>query len=236
MLKFALIDDNNKVLNDISNILESIFMQNNYDGEIVLKTSDVDIFYNYVKNNKVDVLIMDINLNSYLTGIQLAENIRKFNNDCYIIFETAHLEFATIAYKYKTFDFIFKPITREKLFASTERLFNDISTSQKKFIKLSTKNTIISEDEITFIRKDGMKVIFHTDYRDFEIYSAFTKFQDKLSNKFVRCHKSFIANIEKIVNIDFSNNKVYFDKSYCEIGPKYKKDFIEKVGSYGIIR
>ena len=54
-------------------------------------------------NNKVDVIMLDINLKSDKTGLHLAEAIRKINKDSYIIFTTGHLEYAMIAYKFKTF-------------------------------------------------------------------------------------------------------------------------------------
>lgn len=233
MLNFAIIEDNKKLLDEISQKLNSIFMQYDYDAEIGLSTSDVNEFLNYVSHTRTDVLILDINLNSNLTGIQIAEMVRKTNKDCYIIFETAHVEYSLFAYKYKTFDFIPKPITREKLKNCMNRLFEDIVESNKKFIKLNNKNTIIAEDEIKYIRKDGMKLIFHTDCRDYEIYNSFNKIQDKLPDYFVRCHKSFIANIHNISQINSVDNIIFFDNSSCDIGPKYKNDFLEMVHKYG---
>ena len=49
-----------------------------------------------------------------------------------------------------------------------------------------------------------------------------------LPYNFVRCHKSYIVNIEKISNIDLSENTIYFSNSdKCYIGPKYKNNFME---------
>ena len=43
-----------------------------------------------------------------------------------------------------------------------------------------------------------MKLVFHTECNDYEVYSSFNKIQDYLPSNFVRCHKSYIANINKI--------------------------------------
>ena len=77
-----------------------------------------------------------------------------------------------------------------------------------------------------------MKLIFHTSNRNYEIYSSFSKIQDKLPTNFVRCHKSFIANIDNITEIRLRGNTIFFESSYCEIGPKYKNQFMEAVNSY----
>lgn len=237
MLNFVLIDDDSTVLHDLSHILESIFMQYDFDGQIGFQTSSVNKLLNYLQLNKADVLLLDINLKSSLNGLEIAEKVRKTNKDCYIIFETAHIEYCLLAYKYKTFDFISKPITYQKLENCIIRLFDDISKETRRFIKLDNKNTIISESEVKFIEKDGMKLVFHTDSRDYEVYSSFAKIQDSLPDNFVRCHKSFIANIDNITKVESYDNTVHFDnKSFCDIGPKYKNNFLKEIyknGNFG---
>ena len=236
MLNFALIEDDENLLNFLSHSLESIFMQHDFDAEIVFKSGNVDDFLNHIENNKVDVLFLDIDLNSRLNGIEIADRVRKNNKDCYIIFETAHLEYGLLAYQYKTFDFIPKPITKQRIEDCIIRLFEDVSGVTRKFIKIGNRNTIIAEDEIRFIKKDGMKLIFHTNSRDYEVYSSFSKIQDKLPDNFVRCHKSFIANVDNITNVEFSDNVIFFSTSSCEIGPKYKNDLLEVINNHGNIK
>ena len=233
MLSFALIEDDEKLLKDLSHILESIFMKHDLDAEVVFCTTKVNSLLSYVSKNKVDVLFLDIDLNSSLTGIQIAEKVRKFNKDCYIIFETAHLEYGLVAYRYKTFDYISKPVTSQRIEDCIIRLFDDISGTTKKFIRLDNKNTIIAEKEVKYIKKDGMKLIFHTDSRDYEIYSSFLKIKEKLPSSFVQCHKSFIANIDNVTKIESSNNLVFFNNSSCDIGPKYKNKFLEVINNNG---
>lgn len=227
MLNFVLCDDNPNVLNVIDKMLNSIFIKNNIDAEVTLKTTDVHELLEHLSNSTVNVLILDIELNCEYTGIQLAEKIRKNNKSIYIIFSTGHLEYALVAYKVKTFDYLPKPITIERLEDTVLRLITDGQNSPKKYIKLGNKNTIINPDSIYYIQKDGMKLIFHTDSKDYEIYSSFNKIADCLPENFVRCHKSFIVNVNKITNIQ-SNNTILFNKDMsCAIGPKYKNNFLE---------
>ena len=79
-----------------------------------------------------------------------------------------------------------------------------------------------------------MKLIFHTKSRDYETYSSFNKIQDSLPSNFIRAHKSFIVNINNIVNLDPVANMIYFNNgSVCDIGPKYKKELMEEVKNRG---
>ena len=80
------------------------------------------------------------------------------------------------------------------------RLFEDVNGLPKKYIKIDNNKTIIDVSDVLFIKRDGMKLIFHAKSRDYETYSSFNKIQDSLPSNFVRAHKSFIVNIDNIVN------------------------------------
>ena len=227
MLNFVICDDNKSFLNRLEHILEKIFIDNAFDAKVSYKSDNAEDILDYVKSNKTDVLILDINLQSNISGLKLAETVRKFNKNAYIIFTTGHLEFSLLAYQVKTFDYLPKPITHERLEITICRLFDDLKSSSKKFIKLNNSK-VLKEDDIQFIKKDGMKLVFYTDNGPYESYNSFTKIEPCLSDNFVRCHKSYIANINKITNIESSNHKVLFNNNYeCFIGPKYKNNFME---------
>lgn len=234
MLNFAIIDDEPNSIANLSHTLESIFITHNYDANICFETTNIDDLFHYLDNNSIDVLFLDIDLRSNLSGLEIAEKVRKTNKNCYFIFVTAYTEYGLDAYKYKTFDFISKPFNYSRLEECIIRLFDDVHNLPRKFIKLEHKNTIIDECQIKYIRRDGMKLIFHTDSRDYEVYSSFTKIQDKLPPNFVRCHKSFIANINNITKIEPLTNMVYFNDSFCDIGPKYKHEFMEVIKNNGL--
>ena len=189
---------------------------------------DFKFLLKFVKNNPTDVLLLDIDLKSSTSGLQIAEKIRAVDKDIYIIFVTGHFEFGMVAYRYKTFDFLQKPLTKERFEETILRLYSDIFGNKTDYIKLDNDKTVIKENTIRFIKKDGMKVIFHTDTRDYETYSSFSKISDMLPYNFVRCHKSYIVNIDKITDIDMNDNLVFFNKTdKCYIGPKYKNNFME---------
>ena len=205
MLNFVICDDNENILNKFSKILESIFIKYNYDAQIGLMTSNTDELLDYIDDNKTDVLILDINLKSDKSGLEIASLVREKNKDTYFIFTTAHLEYAMMAYKFKTFDYLAKPITVERLEETINRLFEDVNGLPKKYIKIDNKKTLIDANDILFIKRDGMKLIFHTKNRDYETYSSFNKIQSCLPTNFFRAHKSFVVNVNNTV-IDNSTN------------------------------
>ena len=234
MLSFVLCDDNKAILERLSKMLETIFINHNINAEVSLASTNPQEVLDYLKLNVVNVLFLDIDLKSTISGLDLADLIRKFNKEVYIIFTSAHLEYILLAYKCKTFDFIPKPISTERVEETILRLMDDINYEGKKssFIRIDNKNTIINQDNVNFIKKDGMKLIFYTDTRTYETYSSFNKISETLPSNFVRCHKSYIANVNKIANVHTKENTIVFDTNSnnanrCYIGPKYKNKLME---------
>lgn len=224
MINFVLCDDNKSILTRLEKMIESILINKNLSGQVAYSTTNPDNFLNYIKNNHFDVIILDIDLKTNISGIDLANIIRKRNKKAYIIFTTAHLEYLMVAYKYKTFDFLAKPVTIERLEETIDRLFEDISDEGNSFFKCGNKKEYINTNDIFFIQKQGKKAIFKTSSGDVEINSSFSDILSNLPNNFVRCHKSYIVNLNKISYIN-SNNTIAFNEKLngqCYIGPKYE--------------
>ena len=232
MLNFVLCDDENLMLDKISSLFEKAFIKTDLDAKIVLKTSDYKEVVSFMSSNTVNVVVLDIEFkNSNLNGLNIAEEIRKINNSCYIFFITSHYEYLAQAYDYKTFAYLFKNSLNLNTISKTlTRLSNDVSGNSKKFIKIDSKGTFIELSEIKFIEKHGMKLIYHTIDECFYAYTSFTKIEHLLPQNFVRCHKSFIANINNISSISLSDNSIIFNNNeICYIGPKYKNSFLEMI-------
>lgn len=232
MLNFIICDDDIHMLNKLSLLFEKAFLKNDFDAKIVLKTQDYKDIISFMENNSVNVIVLDIEFkNSNFNGLNIANEIRKIDKDCYIIFITSHFEYLIEAYDYKTFAYLFKnSLSVETLSETLTRLFDDVSGNTKKFLKVDNKGTFIDLNDIQFIEKSGMKLVYHTLHRCLDTYSSFSKIQDSLPSNFVRCHKSFIANINNIVNISLSDSSIEFKNGeICYIGPKYKNCFMEMI-------
>ena len=239
MLNFIICDDEPNMINKLSLLFEKAFLKNDFDAKIVLKTSNYEKLLSYMSSNLVNVVVLDIEFkNSKINGLQIAEEIRKINKDCYIIFITSHFEYVMKAYEYKTFAYLFKnSITVDTLSDTLNRLFDDISGSSTKFIKIDSKGTFVDLNDVQFIEKNGMKLIYHTSHEVIETYNSFSKIEDNLPENFVRCHKSFIANVNNIVHISLTDSSIIFkNDEVCYIGPKYKNTLVEVINYDTIIK
>ena len=72
VLNFVMCDDNEGILNRLEKMLESIFINNNLSGQVAYSTTISDKLINYVARNSIDVVILDIDLKSKLSGMDIA--------------------------------------------------------------------------------------------------------------------------------------------------------------------
>lgn len=239
MINFIICDDETYMLDKLSLLFEKAFIKNDFDAKIVLKTTNYNDIFKFMSSHLVNVVILDIEFHGQdITGLDIAKKIRKINKDCYLIFTTSHFEYVMQAYQFKTFDYLIKnAITVDSLSNTLNRLFDDMSNSNNSFFKIDNKGTFIDLNDIQFIEKNGMKLIFHASHKNYEAYNSFSKIQNKLPNTFVRCHKSFIANMKNINYISFSENTITFkNENFCYIGPKYKNSFMEMIKHDTVIK
>lgn len=229
MINFVLCDDNIMVLSKLKEMLNSIFLKYDFDATVKLATNSTKELIKFVNSNRIDVLFMDIDLNTKENGIEIAKLIRKSNKSLYLIFVTAHFEYIISSFECKTFDFIQKPFTYARLERTILRIFDDIDGFNSRFIDINNSGQIINRDSIDFIEKDGMKAIYKTINESFESYCSFNQIEPTLPQNFVRCHKSFIVNINNIHHVDSKSNTIFFQDGLIAnncIGPKYKNKFM----------
>lgn len=206
MFKVILCDDNLSSLHSLSTMLQNIFIKHDINAQVENIFTSPSELLKYTKSNGVDILFLDIDLKADVNGIELAKKFRKQNRDAYIIFLTAHFEFAMLAYKVKTFDYLIKPISAVKLEETVLRLVDDAINNNELYIKLGNGKHVIKQSDIFYIEKDQQKSIIHTTHSEIEVYTSFSNLLICLPENFSRCHKSYIVNTEQISEINTKDN------------------------------
>ncbi|MCX7956332.1 MAG: response regulator, partial [Endomicrobia bacterium] len=119
MKKILIAEDEELLLDAFSNALK----KRNYD---VIGVSTGNEAIEYIKNNKVDLVILDIKLPD-ISGLQVLENIRKILPEVPIIMCTAYDTFKTDyqIWANQVSDYIVKPIVLEDVEVKIKKIFNE---------------------------------------------------------------------------------------------------------------
>ena len=74
------------------------------------------------------------------------------------------------------------------------------------------------------------KVIIHAKDRSVEFYSKMKDIEDKLDNRFYRCHRSYLVNKNNISQIDKNKRLIIMENGErCLISPRLLKGLINEI-------
>lgn len=222
MLKVFICEDNKEQRERFSKIVQDIILIENYDIELGLVTSDPSELINYIDNNDLSGLyFLDIDLKSEINGIELAAKIRKYDPRGFIVFITTHAEmsYLTFMYKVEAMDYIIKDNynnIRERIqqcIADAHTKYSAKSNELQKIFTIKSDDKIVNIEyrKILFFETSPTihKVIVHAVDRQIEFYAKMKEIEERLDDRFYRCHKSFIVNKDNIKEIDVNNRCIY---------------------------
>lgn len=169
---------------------------------------------NCITNKNVDLVFLDIEM-PIISGFDLLDGLKAKPQ---VIFITSKTEYAVKAFDYAATDYLHKPITRERFNVAVKKAMNFVLLGKENsdeespfiFIKSNLKKLKIYISRIKWIEAYGDYVKVITDEDNHLVLSTMKAFESELPNdKFIRVHKSFIVNIDKIDK---------FNSKFAEIG------------------
>lgn len=187
-----------------------------------------------------NLILMDIQLNGNLTGIDIAKKIQAQNIP--IIFITAQLnpkyfekakETAPYAYLNKPFDEITlqRSIVLALKFSTRKTHLPNKKEEDFIFIKKAGSLEKLNYIDILWIKSEGNHCTLFTADKKYVLKTSLTKLKAKFPNdKFIQTHRSTLAQIDKISQIDLKSKKVYIGKNTLEIGRSFQKGLIKRMG------
>ncbi len=219
MISFVVCDDQKEFCKKVRKIIDKTFMKNTVEYEI----KEFDGYDSHMKqfieqSYASKIYILDIELKNGISGIDIARKIRKNDWNSIIIMVTAHSDLGYEALKAQIMllDFISKYDECEK---------NLTNVLKKAVNKIDCKKVLLFEsygishriylDDILYVTKDTVdrKCIIKTTYGEFAVNKTMNQMIDELDQRFYLSHRSCLVNTDKIKDIDWKNNLIYFDQN-----------------------
>lgn len=162
MYKIAVCDDVSLFAEMIRELIDEFFSENEMDYDIDMYCRGEDLLRG-LEENTYNMLFLDIELGD-MNGVELAKEIRKYNDEMLISFITSYREFSCSGYKVNAFRYIIKEKTQLRSFvneclSSALRLY-DVK-NQKRLLKFREEAKFVQINEIVYIESNGHDLIFH---------------------------------------------------------------------------
>ncbi len=215
------------------------YLNNIPDFELVASCASAIEASSILNNTTIDLLFLDIEM-PVLKGTDFFKNLVHKPD---VIFTTAYRDYALDGFNLNAIDYLLKPIFFERFFLAIQKFLKIKSPA----IPLKTTNKEISKVDFVFVNKakKQIKVLFddviyieslkdyikiHLRENTLVIKESISSFQKRIDNRFVRIHRSYIVNSEKITA--YTKNDVEIGVIEVPIGNSYKTVIADKLKFY----
>ena len=188
-----------------------------------------------LKEKEVDLMFIDIDMPD-ISGLDLVKSLVKKPQ---IIFTTAYSEYAFEGFQVDAIDYLLKPINYAAFLkaANKSKIWFEANSPEKAeqqpksdrkeiFVKSNYKVVRILLADISYIESANEYIKIFLDNQ--EVITTFMRLKniEELlpAGDFMRVHKSFIINLNKILAVD--RNRIFIDKKkHIPVGVQYKEIF-----------
>ena len=227
MIKVGIIDDEilaRKVLEEYCSKINNL--------EIVLNTGNPIELINFIQQNDLDLIFLDIEMPE-LNGMEILRSMIKPPK---VILTTAYSEYALESYNYGVVDYLLKPIKIERFLKAINKVSTSIITQTKK--NKEPKELQIKHDgipvnipfkSILYIQSFGNYLKLFTDLRMYLISETLVNITTVLSDNFQRTHKSYIANLDRVTKA--TKTHLLIEENKVPVSAMYKVIVLKKMES-----
>lgn len=188
----------------------------------------------WLNQNNVDLIFLDVEMPE-ISGIQL---LQALEYKPAVIIISSNPKYAIDAFQFSVVDYLLKPVNDYGRFLQAvtkiaSRVKNQAPGTEEVsehylFVRIDSILHKIAIEDILWIEAFGDYIKIQTKDRLQTTYGTLKKIEERLpAAKFVRVHRSFIVNLEKITNIDSTN--LIIGKKIIPISETHKAQLLAKI-------
>ncbi len=199
-MKIAVCDDDSQELERISALIDTYKRESKVPLTYKTFRSATELISS-MGSSDYDILLLDI-LMPGINGMQAAHEIRAFDAGVKIVFLTSSPEFAVESYAVKAYDYILKPVSKDKLFSILDAVIaEELKPLEGLTVKTQSGITRILFSRLAFVEIMNKKLYFHlADGSVREVSASLASFEEDLLARaeFVKVHRSYIVNLWQV--------------------------------------
>jgi len=214
MIRIALCDDEQKVLDEVSRHIKEYGEKKNNPHLEIFRFDSAKTFINTLDDgNSFDIFLLDVYIGDEM-GTDLAREIRKRGIASPIVFLTTSIEHAPQGYETGTLRYLIKPLDPGKFYEAMDAALAQAEKVGERLIRLKTESGVerINANHVLYSEahahyqyitlENGMQLKVRMTVT--ELYTALMK-----SGGFVRVGSAYIVNLRNIRNVSTSEVHLY---------------------------
>ena len=235
MLKIIVVDDETEEHTRVRKIIKPLLFKYEELTDPIFFDGYNDELKSIIKDtSERKIYLLDINLGTKITGLNIASLIREEDWNSEIIFLTNHDNYFEKVYRniFKVFDFIEKfDNLPDRLTEDLELILNKDYDNAMFTFKNNQVNLKLFLKDILYISRDTVerKLIIKTTHNAFKINKTLEEMLTELDERFEQVHRSCIVNTARLSKYNLSTGYFRLDTSekVALLSNKYKEKVVK---------
>ena len=183
----------------------------------------------WIAENDVDLVLLDIDLGSQLSGIDVARFLSK--KSVPFIFMTSYSDKATLskALVHNPFGYVVKPVNRANLFAALELAFSRIYEADHVSITDGKTLYKFKSTELIYLVAEGNYTEIFTTRNKCVLRKSLKSIEGELPELFIRTHRNYIVNTQFIEKV---NAEIILNNGVCIPVSRTYREALSKVNKF----
>ncbi len=239
-IKALIIDDEELARELVKNYIRSI-----PEIDIIGECSNGFEGMKAIQELKPQLIFLDIQMPK-LNGFEMLEIL---DDTPEVIFITAHNEYAIKAFETNAVDYLLKPYSAERLAESVQKAVERIKQKEERteniqklirqpltdkleriVVKTGSKIKVIPVEKINYLEAQDDYVMIYTDEGKHLKQATMSFFEENLDkNTFIRIHRSYIAKIDQVMQLEPYGKETYVAKMKNGISLKVSKNGLKNL-------
>ena len=194
----------------------------------------------FLNNNDVDLMFLDIHMPEF-SGFDLIDTIKKPPK---VVMISSDRNFAVEAYAYDFIvDYLVKPIELSRFLNTIQRIKkNEITplsnnepemsstniSNDKLYVNIDRRLVKIDIPSIDIVEAKGDYIKIKTEKKSFVVHCPLKRIEEKLpQDKFLKVHRSFVINIDKIIDIE--DNSVLIQRDVIPVSKSNRNELRKRL-------
>lgn len=207
-LRVLVVDDERPALDE----LEYLLAKDDRVGEVVACDSITEALRT-LHEREVDAVFLDIQMPG-LTGLELAQVLRRFKQPPPIVFVTAHESHAVDAFDLRAVDYVLKPVREERLAEAVRRVIEggDRAPTPAEDVQIPVElggvTRFVDRSGVTHVEAQGDYARLHTADGSHLIRVPLTTLEVEWAGAgFVRIHRSLLVSLAHIAEVRMESGR-----------------------------
>lgn len=227
MYRIAVCDDERTLREEVKKLI----LEWDSTLEVALYSSGEELLDNY---RPCQVIFLDIDMGG-INGIEVGKRIRQMDREVKIIYLTAYRDYVAGAFEVHAFQYMVKPVSREKLFLILEEIFLYVRrTEEKHILDFHTVKGMVClpTEEIYYFAYENRRVLMVTGEESYYLADRIGNVLKRMAEfGFSMPHQSFVVNMFHVKNIR-GQEILLDDGTLLPLSQKKQKTFKQEMTDY----